>query len=67
MSIIKLSPLAALFAKKDDYQGTEMSPLFSCYGCLLSCGIVAYWIWGIVVIANKEVMGSDGCPFAPDT
>ena len=29
----------------------------SCFGCLWSIAIVSLWIWGIVVIANKEVTG----------
>ena len=29
----------------------------SCCTCLWSIAIVSLWIWGIVVIANKEVTG----------
>ena len=33
----------------------------SCYTCLLSIAITTYWIWGIVVIANKSILGPNGC------
>ncbi len=29
----------------------------SCFGCLWSIAIVSLWIWGIVIIANKDVTG----------
>jgi len=36
--------------------------LYSCLGCVWGIGIVAMWIWGIVTIANKSVLGPNGCP-----
>jgi len=36
--------------------------LSSCFGCLWSVAILVFWIWGIVVIANKETLGPHGCP-----
>lgn len=32
-----------------------------CFTLLWSIAIIAYWVWGIVVIANKEVLGPNGC------
>jgi len=29
----------------------------SCLGCLWAIALLALWIWGIVVIANKEILG----------
>ena len=35
---------------------TECGKLITnCNGCLLSIALTTLWIWGIVVIANKEV------------
>ena len=31
--------------------------LSQCFGCLWSITILTLWIWGIVVIANKEING----------
>tara|TARA_B100001093_G_C26814457_1_gene1009029 strand:+ start:1636 stop:2202 length:567 start_codon:yes stop_codon:yes gene_type:complete len=44
--------------------GESMGSVCSyCFTLILSLGITAYWIWGIVVIAEKSVLGPDGCPF----
>jgi hypothetical protein len=44
--------------------GESMGSVCSyCFGLLLSLGITAYWIWGIVAIAEKSVLGPNGCPF----
>ena len=50
-----------IYSKSDD----ESSGLcFTyCFSILLSIGITAYWIWGIVVIAEKNVLGPNGCSF----
>ena len=34
----------------------------SCFGCIWGVAILALWIWGIVVIANKEILGPHSCP-----
>ncbi len=31
----------------------------SCFGCLWAVAIIVAWIWGIVVIANKSVLGPE--------
>ena len=56
-------------ASKDDSKDDVglCASCVSCYGCLFSIAVLAYWIWGIVVIANKSVDGPHGCPFAPDS
>ena len=33
----------------------------TCGGCLWAIAVLVYYIWGIVVIANKEVLGPNGC------
>lgn len=49
-------------------ESREVGKMFpSCCGCLLSASIIAYWVWGIVIIANKSVLGVNGCPFADGT
>lgn len=35
--------------------------IYSCIGCLWGIAILVMWVWGIVVIANKEIMGPNGC------
>ncbi len=54
-----------VYILKTDEQnsGADCAPCWSLYGCLFTCGLLAYWIWGIVVIANKDVLGPNGCPF----
>ena len=58
--------LACLFAcacsagENASAEGTSLC--MSCWGCVWALGIAAYWIWGIVVIANKTVYGPNGCP-----
>ena len=47
--------------------GTEKEPvgiscIVSCYNFLLICAVLAWWIYGIVVISNKSVLGPNGCP-----
>jgi len=37
--------------------------IFTCYGYILSIAITSYYIWGIVTIANKDILGPNGCPF----
>ena len=48
-------------------QAEDGGTITSCYGCVLTCAILAYWVWGLVVIANKSILGGNGCPFGPDT
>jgi hypothetical protein len=36
----------------------------SLFGCLWSIAIIAMWIYGIVVIANKDILGGNGCILA---
>ena len=58
--------LACLFAcacsggENASAEGTSLC--MSCWGCVWALGIAAYWIWGIVVIANKTEYGPNGCP-----
>lgn len=42
--------------KKEDQEGATALGT-KCGGCLWSLAIIVMWIWGIVVIANKEVKG----------
>ena len=51
--------LAILLGSSDD---SSSKSLMSCYNCLVSIAIMAYWVWGIVVIADKYVLGGNGCP-----
>lgn len=34
------------------------------FSCVYSMGITGFWIWGIVAIANKEVLDGNGCKLA---
>lgn len=42
---------------------SDDSGFISCYTCVFTCAVLVYWIWGIVTIANKSIMGNNGCPF----
>ena len=44
----------------DDEQSCMMG-INSCYFCLYGVAAMAGWIWGIAVIANKEVLDGNGC------
>lgn len=49
-----------LVCTKESYgqDNTELTHCISkCFGCLWGTTICSLWIWGIVVIANKEVLG----------
>ena len=35
--------------------------LIKCWSLLVSCGLTAYWIWSIVVIANRDIVDGNGC------
>ena len=56
----------AVFLSDDTREDTDDSCLkciTNCYGFLWSAAIIAYWIWGIVVIANKSMTAPNGCSF----
>ena len=59
-----LACLASAFVAADDQ---ALSGWISCWNCLFSTTLLVYYIWGIVTIANKTVLGPHGCPFAPDS
>jgi len=43
----------------------ELGAGVGCWSCLICCvnlASIAFWIWGITVIANKSLMTGDGCP-----
>ena len=58
--VVILGCLLAIFAGNiEDDSCKSIMPL---YNCLVSIAIITYWVWGIVVIANKDVLGGNGCP-----
>lgn len=34
----------------------------NCFGCIWSVAILSWWVFGIVVIADKQINAPDGCP-----
>ena len=44
-----------------DGEQSCMMSINSCYFCLYGVAVMVGWIWGIVVIANKEVLDGNGC------
>ena len=58
--LVCLFSCAGAICEKDGGAGT--SACISCIGSLMSIGMLVYYIWGIVVIAQKTVLGPNGCP-----
>jgi hypothetical protein len=65
VSLICLSICCHLYSVSDgDSLGSGCA---YCYTILLSQAIFIYWLWGIAVIAEKNILGPNGCPFADGT
>lgn len=59
--IIMASCCVVAFSSSDESRHGFGKCISSCGACIWLVAVIAYWIWGIVVIANKEILGSNGC------
>jgi hypothetical protein len=50
------------FSSSDESRHGFGQCISTCGVCLWAIAVLAYYIWGIVVIVNKEVLGPNGCP-----
>ena len=54
--------LIFLSSKDDDNENECAKCLSNCIGCIWSVAIIGWWIYGIVVIADKRINAPTGCP-----
>lgn len=64
-SFLLLGTCCAMVFSSSDETRHGFGQCISTYGgCIWGAVVLVYYIWGIVTIANKEVLGPDDCPLS---